>query len=145
VCVSSESLSTLFAHTILTRFATNTGATAAATSATTGNGGASGLSYGAHCSVASAIGFLFLGGGTMRFATDAASVASLWLATYPRFPQNASDNRCHLQAFRHLYALASRRYVLTNPNPTTDGWYLSVGRTYLDFARLFGPITLTVC
>jgi hypothetical protein len=34
------------------------------------------------------------------------------MATYPRFPQNASDNRCHLQAFRHLYALAARRRLL---------------------------------
>ena len=87
-------------------------AAAAAAAATGGSGGASGLSYGAHATIASAIGFLFLGGGTMTFATDNASVAALWMATYPRFPQNASDNRCHLQAFRHLYALAARRRLL---------------------------------
>ena len=87
-------------------------AATAAASATGGSGGASGLSYGAHAAIASSIGFLFLGGGTMTFATDNASVAALWMATYPRFPQNASDNRCHLQAFRHLYALAARRRLL---------------------------------
>ena len=80
--------------------------------ATGGSGGVSGLSFGAHAAIASAIGFLFLGGGTMTFSTDNASVAALWMATYPRFPQNASDNRCHLQAFRHLYALAARRRLL---------------------------------
>jgi len=48
----------------------------------------------------------------MTFSTDNASVAALWMATYPRFPQNASDNRCHLQAFRHLYALAARKRML---------------------------------
>jgi len=87
-------------------------AAAAAAAATGGSGGASGLSFGAHAAIASAIGFLFLGGGTMTFASDDASVAALWMATYPRFPQNASDNRCHLQAFRHLYALAARRRLL---------------------------------
>ena len=87
-------------------------AAAAAAAATGGSGGVSGLSFGAHAAIASAIGFLFLGGGTMTFSTDNASVAALWMATYPRFPQNASDNRCHLQAFRHLYALAARRRLL---------------------------------
>jgi anaphase-promoting complex subunit 1 len=48
----------------------------------------------------------------MTFSTDNASVAALWMAMYPRFPQNASDNRCHLQAFRHLYALAARKRML---------------------------------
>ena len=87
-------------------------AAAAAAAATGGSGGVSGLSYGAHAAIASAVGFLFLGGGTMTFSTDNASVAALWMATYPRFPQNASDNRCHLQAFRHLYALAARKRML---------------------------------
>ena len=88
------------------------GAAAAATSATTGNGGVSGLSFGAHMAISTSIGFLFLGGGTMTFSTDSASIAALWLSIYPRYPQNASDNRCHLQAFRHLYPLASRRLLL---------------------------------
>ena len=42
---------------------------------------------------------LFLGGGTRTFATDNGSVAALLIATYPRFPQNMGDQRCHLQAF----------------------------------------------
>ena len=50
-------------------------------------GRVSGLSFGAHAAIASAIGFLFLGGGTMTFSTDNASVAALWMATYPRFPK----------------------------------------------------------
>lgn len=32
----------------------------------------------------------------------------LLMAAYPRMPTSVTDNRCHLQAFRHLYALAAR-------------------------------------
>ena len=79
-----------------------------------------------------ATGFLFLGGGRLTFgrsnevsgvtaqskcSVPAASnirnpncfiqaIAGLLVSLYPRFPQNASDNRCHLQALRHLYVLA---------------------------------------
>ena len=67
-----------------------------------------------------AIGFLFLGGGTQTFATDNGSVAALLIATYPRFPQNTGDQRCHLQAFRHLYALAARSRLLQTVDAATQ-------------------------
>ena len=59
-------------------------------------------------------GFCSWAGATMTFSTDNASVAALWMATYPRFPQNASDNRCHLQACPHLYG-ARRAAVGCSP------------------------------
>ena len=34
------------------------------------------------------------------------SIAALVAALYPRYPLNTTDNRYHLQAFRHLYVLA---------------------------------------
>ena len=37
------------------------------------------------------------------------AVAALLIATFPRYPTTFSDNRCHLQAFRHLYVLAAEK------------------------------------
>jgi len=34
------------------------------------------------------------------------AVAALMISLYPYFPQSFSDNRYHLQAYRHLYVLA---------------------------------------
>lgn len=67
----------------------------------------SAISYGNHMAVSMAIGFLFLGSGTATFATNNNAVAALLIALYPRFPTAPNDHRCHLQAFRHLYVLAT--------------------------------------
>ncbi|XWS56745.1 hypothetical protein CRYUN_Cryun09bG0111900 [Craigia yunnanensis] len=56
--------------------------------------------------VSLAIGFLFLGGGMRTFSTSNSSIAALLITLYPRLPTGPNDNRCHLQAFRHLYVLA---------------------------------------
>ncbi|URE26434.1 Anaphase-promoting complex subunit [Musa troglodytarum] len=58
-------------------------------------------------SVSLAIGFLFLGGGMQTFSTGNSAVAALLMTLYPRLPTGPSDNRCHLQAFRHLYVIAA--------------------------------------
>lgn len=71
-------------------------------------------SYGIQMAVSMAIGFLFLGGGTRAFSTGNSAVAALLIALYPRLPTGPNDNRCHLQAFRHLYVLATEaRWVQT--------------------------------
>ncbi|KAE8695610.1 Anaphase-promoting complex subunit 1 [Hibiscus syriacus] len=57
--------------------------------------------------VSLAIGFLFLGGGTRTFSTSNSSIAALLITLYPQLPTGPNDNRCHLQAFRHLYVLAT--------------------------------------
>ncbi|URE26435.1 Anaphase-promoting complex subunit [Musa troglodytarum] len=57
--------------------------------------------------VSLAIGFLFLGGGMQTFSTGNSAVAALLMTLYPRLPTGPSDNRCHLQAFRHLYVIAA--------------------------------------
>lgn len=56
-----------------------------------------GVGHASHVSTHMAIGFLFLGGGNMTFATDNASIGALLVACYPRFPSDTLDNRCHLQ------------------------------------------------
>ena len=53
-----------------------------------------------------AIGLLFLGGGTMTLGREPDHVAAIITAFFPRFPSQTGDNQYHLQALRHLYALA---------------------------------------
>ncbi|XP_031485584.1 anaphase-promoting complex subunit 1 isoform X2 [Nymphaea colorata] len=65
------------------------------------------MNYGFQMAVSLAIGFLFLGGGMHTFSTGNTSIAALLIALYPRLPVGPHDNRCHLQAFRHLYVLAT--------------------------------------
>ncbi|XP_031264237.1 anaphase-promoting complex subunit 1-like [Pistacia vera] len=70
--------------------------------------------YGIQMAVSLAIGFLFLGGGMRTFSTSNSSIAALLISLYPRLPSGPNDNRCHLQAFRHLYVLATEsRWIQT--------------------------------
>ncbi|KAG6735069.1 hypothetical protein I3842_01G302100 [Carya illinoinensis] len=70
--------------------------------------------YGIQMAVSLAIGFLFLGGGMRTFSTSNSSIAALLITLYPRLPTGPNDNRCHLQAFRHLYVLATEaRWIQT--------------------------------
>jgi len=68
--------------------------------------------YGSHMAVHMAIGLLFIGGGRFTLSTSGPSIAALICAFYPRFPISSTDNRYHLQAFRHLYVLATEPRVL---------------------------------
>ncbi|KAI5298136.1 Anaphase-promoting complex subunit 1 [Ascosphaera atra] len=62
--------------------------------------------FGSHMAAHMAIGFLFLGGGTYTLGTSNLAVASLLLSLYPIYPMTILDNKCHLQAFRHMWVLA---------------------------------------
>ncbi|CAH3188191.1 unnamed protein product, partial [Porites evermanni] len=68
--------------------------------------------YGSHMAVHMAVGLLFLGGGRFTLSTSGPAIAALVCAFYPRFPISSTDNRYHLQAFRHLYVLAAEPRVL---------------------------------
>jgi anaphase-promoting complex subunit 1 len=63
--------------------------------------------YGSHLAAHTAIGALFLGGGTHTFGTSNLAIASLIVAFYPIFPTSILDNKSHLQAFRHFWVLAA--------------------------------------
>lgn len=63
--------------------------------------------YGSHMAAHMAIGMLFLGGGSHTLGTSDISTASLLCSLYPIFPTTVLDNKCHLQAFRHLWVLAA--------------------------------------
>jgi hypothetical protein len=70
------------------------------------------IRHGAHMTVASAIGLLFVGGGLCTVGRSPADIAALVAAFFPRFPMNTTDNKYHLQALRHIYALAvQQRHV----------------------------------
>ncbi|KAN0065480.1 Anaphase-promoting complex subunit 1 [Thecaphora frezii] len=63
-------------------------------------------SYGSHMATHMAIGLLFLGGGRLTLGSSDSAIAALLIALFPRFPDSSTDNRAHLQAFRHLWVLA---------------------------------------
>ncbi|GMH71404.1 hypothetical protein TL16_g05640 [Triparma laevis f. inornata] len=65
-----------------------------------------GVTYGTHGCIASAIGLLFLGGGSCTLGRSNEDIAALLVAFYPRWPIATTDNQFYLQALRHLYALA---------------------------------------
>ena len=77
--------------------------------------------YGSHLVAHFAIGVLFLGGGTHTFGTSNIAVASLVCAFYPLFPNTVLDNKSHLQAFRHLWVLATEARCLIPRDVDTLG------------------------
>lgn len=68
--------------------------------------------YGSHLAAHMAVGGLFLGGGSHTFGTSNLAIASLICAFYPLFPTTVLDNKCHLQAFRHMWVLATEARCL---------------------------------
>jgi anaphase-promoting complex subunit 1 len=65
------------------------------------------------------LGLLFLGGGAYTLRTDNKAVAALLLALYPTFPSSSSDNKFHMQAFRHVWVLAAERRCLVTRDVET--------------------------
>jgi len=65
--------------------------------------------YGDHMALGSAIGLLFMGGGSCTLGREPEDIAALLTAFFPRYPSSTCDNQYHLQALRHLYVLAAQR------------------------------------
>jgi anaphase-promoting complex subunit 1 len=85
------------------------------------------VTYGSQMAVNMAMGLLFMGGGRYTLKTDSLSVALMICAFYPHFPVDSNDNRFHLQAFRHLYVLASEsRLLLSKDVDTNEFCYVPV-------------------
>lgn len=70
--------------------------------------GAGGITYGTQMALSQALGFLFLGAGAATFDASPQSVACLLASILPPYAAVSPDNKGHLQAARHLYALAAR-------------------------------------
>ncbi len=77
------------------------------------------VTYGSQMAISMALSLLFMGGGRYSLKTDSLSVALMLCAFYPHFPVDSNDNRFHLQAFRHLYVLASEPRLLLSKNVET--------------------------
>ncbi|KAI1324491.1 hypothetical protein F5Y16DRAFT_303456 [Xylariaceae sp. FL0255] len=76
--------------------------------------------YGSHMATHMAIGVLSLGCGTQTFSTSNLAIASLLVAFYPVFPDSVQDNKCHLQAFRHFWVLATDPRCLVAKDVATN-------------------------
>jgi anaphase-promoting complex subunit 1 len=63
--------------------------------------------YGSHIAGHMALGALFFGAGCYTFGTKNLAIAALIIAFYPVFPMEVTDNKAHLQAFRHFWVLAA--------------------------------------
>ncbi|KAG0188297.1 hypothetical protein DFQ28_005133 [Apophysomyces sp. BC1034] len=62
--------------------------------------------YGNHMATHMAMGLLFAGVGGYTLNTSNEGIAGLLCALYPFYPTTTSDNRYHVQAWRHLWILA---------------------------------------
>ncbi|KAK4701396.1 anaphase-promoting complex subunit 1, partial [Phenoliferia sp. Uapishka_3] len=65
-----------------------------------------GVTYGTHLASHMALGLLFVGGGQYTLGTSNSAIAALVIAFFPAFPPLPTENRAHLQAYRHLWTLA---------------------------------------
>ena len=65
--------------------------------------------YGTNMALGMCVGLLFLGSGLTTVGNSRLAAASLYCSFFPIFPLNSTDNRYHLQALRHLWALAVER------------------------------------
>eukprot|EP00116_Pleurobrachia_bachei_P014383 sb/3474645/ len=78
------------------------------------------VTYGCHMGLHMALGLLFLGGGRCTLKRDNVSVAALFLSLYPIFQTLQDDNTYHLQAFRHLWVVATEPRLLTTVDEDTN-------------------------
>lgn len=103
------------------------------------------VKYGNHMAYASAIGLLFLGGGSCTLGNEPPDVAALIASFFPRFPVYTHDNRYHLQALRHLYALAVKQRKVEAIDVDSNEkillplkvCYSSLSPTYLAYSEVF--------
>ncbi|GAA5827754.1 hypothetical protein JCM11251_007657 [Rhodosporidiobolus azoricus] len=86
-----------------------------------------GLTYGSHVATHMALGLLFLGRGQYALGTSDTAITALLISLYPAFPSASTENRGHLQAFRHLWVLAVEpRYLDARDVDTGEPVFLPV-------------------
>ena len=68
--------------------------------------------FGYYQSINQAIGFLFLGSGSLTFSQSMESLAYIYISTFPIFPNNTNDIDKYLQPLRHLYILGCVTKIL---------------------------------
>ena len=89
--------------------------------------------YGSHMAIHMALGLLFLAGCRSTLCSSPEAVAILIIAFFPKYPIHSNDNRYHLQAFRHLYVLASEpRLVIPRDIDTGKSVYVNLHCVIVD-------------
>jgi anaphase-promoting complex subunit 1 len=85
------------------------------------------IRYGTYLSTHLSLGLLFLGGGRFTLGTSDVAIAAMVTAFYPRFAHVSSDNKCYLQALRHLWVLAVEpRCLIARDVDTKEVVYLPI-------------------
>ncbi|KAK2466609.1 hypothetical protein APHAL10511_000867 [Amanita phalloides] len=85
------------------------------------------LKYGIHMATHLSLGLLFLGGGRYTLGTSNAAIACMVASFFPRFPHISFDNKCFLQALRHLWVLAVEpRCLIARDVDTKEVVYLPI-------------------
>ncbi|KDQ54480.1 hypothetical protein JAAARDRAFT_209213 [Jaapia argillacea MUCL 33604] len=85
------------------------------------------IRYGTHVATHQSLGLLFLGGGRYTLGTSDAAIACMVTAFFPRYPSVSSDNKCYLQALRHLWVMAVEpRCLIARDVDTKEVVYLPV-------------------
>ncbi|OMJ84336.1 hypothetical protein SteCoe_14561 [Stentor coeruleus] len=106
--------------------------------------------YGFSMAIHMAIGFLFLGNCQYSFSSNDFSIAAILASVFPKFPTSPSDNRFHLQAFRHLYILALEKRLLITKDAETQSLvkvplkidYSDIGPVFCSSPVLLRPLGL---
>ncbi|XP_056022198.1 anaphase-promoting complex subunit 1-like [Ostrea edulis] len=97
------------------------------------------VTYGSHMAISMAVGLLFLGGGRHSLSTTPEAVGIMLCAFFPKFPFHSNDNRYHLQAFRHLYVLATEaRVVLPRDVDSGEPCYVPIEIKFRDTGEYSG-------
>lgn len=101
--------------------------------------------YGFNQAVHMSIGFLYLGNCQYSFENSDFAIAAMLCAVYPKFPSSVSDNRYHLQAYRHLYVLAvEKRLLVTRDAVSRELVHVPLEIVYADVGaiRMTSPVLL---
>lgn len=102
------------------------------------------VTYGSHMAISMAVGLLFLGGGRYSLSTTPEAIGIMLCAFFPKFPFHSNDNRYHLQAFRHLYVLATEaRVVLPRDVDSGEPCYVPLEIRFKDTEDYCGEVFRT--
>nr|XP_022333509.1 anaphase-promoting complex subunit 1-like [Crassostrea virginica]XP_022333510.1 anaphase-promoting complex subunit 1-like [Crassostrea virginica] len=102
------------------------------------------VTYGSHMAISMAVGLLFIGGGRYSLSTTPEAIGIMLCAFFPKFPFHSNDNRYHLQAFRHLYVLATEpRVVLPRDVDSGEPCYVPLEITFKDTEDYTGEVFKT--
>ena len=103
------------------------------------------ITYGSHLCISMSLGLLFLSKGMGSLGNSNKAIAALFCSFFPMYPQTSTDNRCHLQALRHLWVLAyEERCLITRDVETGKAGCVPIEVVCKDGSNLndYSPLNL---